>query len=77
MSSGGGAVALNDRRILMRALVTGVLVAGLALSACGRKGGLEPPPGAQATDAGAAVADPVEAEKAKKPDRPFVLDRLL
>jgi len=78
MSSGGGAVALNDRRMVMRVLVTGILVAGLALSACGRKGALEPPPGAQATDdAGAAAADPVEAEKAKKPDRPFFLDRLL
>ena len=77
MSSGGGAVALNDRRMLMRAMVTGILVAGLALSACGRKGGLEPPPGAQATDAGIAADNPVEAEKAKKPDRPFILDRLL
>lgn len=70
-------MALNDRRMVMRVLVTGILVAGLALSACGRKGGLEPPPGAQATDAGAAAADPVEAEKARKPDRPFFLDRLL
>jgi predicted small lipoprotein YifL len=69
-------VALNDRRNLTRALVTGLLVAGLTLSACGRKGGLEPPPGAKAADA-ALADDPVEAEKAAKPDRPFILDPLL
>jgi predicted small lipoprotein YifL len=70
-------VALNDRRILMRALVAGTLVAALALSACGRRGGLEPPPGATAYDADPAVTDPVEAKKAEKPDRPFFLDWLL
>jgi predicted small lipoprotein YifL len=69
-------VALNDRRNLMRALIAGVLVAGLALSACGRKGPLEPPPSAKATDTGLAD-DPVEAAKAAKPDRPFILDPLL
>jgi predicted small lipoprotein YifL len=70
-------VALNDRRILMRALLAGTLVAAVALSACGRKGGLEPPPGASAYDADPSITDPVEAEKAKKPDRPFILDGLL
>ena len=68
-------MALNDRRILMHAVVAGTLVAALALSACGRKGGLEPPPGASASDL--VVEDPVETEKAKKPDRPFILDGLL
>ena len=29
----------------MRVLMTILLVAGLALSACGRKGALQPPPG--------------------------------
>jgi predicted small lipoprotein YifL len=61
----------------MRCLVAGTLVAALALSACGRRGGLEPPPGASAYDADPAITDPVEAEKAKKPDRPFILDGLL
>jgi predicted small lipoprotein YifL len=74
--AGGGAVALNDRRNLMRAALAGVLIAGLALSACGRKGSLEPPPGAETSDS-STTSDPVEARKAAKPDRPFVLDGLL
>jgi predicted small lipoprotein YifL len=69
-------VALNDRRNLTRALIAGVLIAGLTLSACGRKGALEPPPGAKAADTGLAE-DSVEAQKAAKPDRPFILDPLL
>lgn len=75
--SGGGAVALNDRRNLMRVLVTGILVAGLALSACGRRGALEPPPGAEASEPNLASGDPVEAKMEAKPDRPFILDGLL
>lgn len=70
-------MALNDRRKLSFALVAGILVAGLALSACGRRGALEPPPSAQSTDPAYAVEDPVEAQKQAKPDRPFILDRLL
>jgi predicted small lipoprotein YifL len=58
----------------MRAFVTGILVAGLALSACGRKGGLQPPPEIEVVDPDLAVESPVEAEK---PDRPFILDGLL
>jgi predicted small lipoprotein YifL len=68
-------VALNDRRNLMRAALAGVLIAGLALSGCGRKGGLEPPPGAKASDS--STGDPVADRQAAKPDRPFVLDGLL
>jgi len=75
--SGSGAVALNDRRILMRAMLTGILVAGLALSACGRKGALEAPPSAGLTGSDLVVDDPVEADNANKPDRPFILDGLL
>jgi predicted small lipoprotein YifL len=70
-------VALNDRRNLTYAVVTGVLVAGLALSACGRRGALQPPPNAESSDPAYAVEDPVEAQKNAKPDRPFILDRLL
>ena len=70
--AGGGAVALNNRRNLVRAALAGVLIAGLALSACGRKGALEPPPGAGASDS----SDPAT-RQAEKPDRPFVLDPLL
>lgn len=75
--SGGGAVALNDRRNLMRALVTGIVIAGLALSACGRRGALEPPPGAEASEPNLASGDPVQAKMDAKPQRPFILDGLL
>jgi predicted small lipoprotein YifL len=68
-------VALNDRRNLMRAALVGVLIAGVALSACGRKGALEPPPGAKTSDA--STGDPVADRQAQKPDRPFGLDGLL
>jgi predicted small lipoprotein YifL len=71
-------VALNDRRNLTYAVVAGILVASLGLSACGRRGALEPPPHAQSTDPAYAVgAPPAEAKKNAKPDRPFFLDRLL
>jgi len=70
-------VALNDGRKITYAVVAGILLAGLTLSACGRKGPLEPPPNAQSTDPAYAVEDPVDAQKNAKPDRPFVLDRLL
>jgi predicted small lipoprotein YifL len=70
-------VALNDRQKLNYAVVAGVLVAALALSACGRRGALEAPPHAQSTDPAYTVEDPVEAQKNAKPDRPFILDRLL
>jgi predicted small lipoprotein YifL len=69
-------VALKDRRNLTRAAIAGVLIAGLALSACGRRGALESPPGAKASDASES-SDSVEARQAAKPDRPFILDGLL
>jgi predicted small lipoprotein YifL len=54
-------------------LVLAVLViAGLGLSACGRKGPLEAPPG-QPRAQGA----PVGETESGKPDRPFILDGLL
>jgi predicted small lipoprotein YifL len=59
----------------MRAAIVGVLIAGLALSACGRKGGLEAPPGAKAAQT--TTGDPVVDRQAQKPDRPFILDGLL
>lgn len=69
-------MALNDRRNLTVAAIAGIVVV-LALSGCGRRGALEPPPNAQSTDPAYAVEDPVEAQKNAKPDRPFILDRLL
>lgn len=54
-------------------LVLAVLViAGLGLSACGRKGPLEAPPN-QSRAQGA----PVDETASGKPDRPFILDGLL
>ncbi len=54
-------------------LVLAVLViAGLGLSACGRKGPLEAPP-SQHRGQGA----PVNETESGKPDRPFILDGLL
>jgi len=44
---------LSDLR-LVRIAVIGALVAALGLAGCGRKGGLDPPPGATAADPGAA-----------------------
>jgi predicted small lipoprotein YifL len=60
----------------MRSALTSVLVAlvvsAIGLSACGRKGPLERPPHAQAVNPQAA-----EGTSPSKPDRPFILDRLL
>jgi predicted small lipoprotein YifL len=38
----------SSDRILSRIAVVGALVAALGLAGCGRKGGLDPPPGAAA-----------------------------
>jgi predicted small lipoprotein YifL len=71
------------------ALVAGVLV--LSLSACGRRGALEPPPNATAPQAQAQAGDPnqgtlpspVGTPRARVnrdytiPNRPFILDPLL
>ena len=78
-------VTPTDRRFSRLALA-GLLVAALGLSACGRKGPLDPPPGAQAQNApGAPAAPPQEqlydsagnplAPKGEK--KPFFLDWLL
>jgi len=37
---------LNRARTMFRLVLAGALVASLGLAACGRKGALEPPPGA-------------------------------
>ena len=63
----------TDREMNMRVLIV-LLVAGLALSACGRRGSLQPPPGAALEQPQAAA----EAEIAEeKPDTSFILDPLL
>jgi predicted small lipoprotein YifL len=46
--------SLSDLR-LARIAVVGALVAALGLAGCGRKGGLDPPPGASTADADGVV----------------------
>lgn len=66
-------MALNDRRVVYRALVAAALISAVGLSACGRRGALEPPPSARAAPSDANPADP----DADKPDTPFILDKLI
>jgi predicted small lipoprotein YifL len=76
MASEEWAVGLFDRSAIFRAARAGVLIAALALSACGRNGPLEPPPSAVATSGdNAAAAD--KAPSAVKPSHGFVLDPLV
>ena len=60
--------SMSDPR-LVRIAVIGALVAALGLAGCGRKGGLDPPPGATA----AAAADPNVAPGAAPPASPDAL----
>ncbi|MFK4824783.1 lipoprotein [Paenochrobactrum sp. BZR 588] len=62
---------MTSRKVIFTALVT-LLIAG-TLSACGRKGPLEPPPASIVTD------EYGRAEPAPKPakDEPFILDKLI
>ncbi len=53
-------------------VLAALLVTAVGLSACGRKGPLEAPPRAQASDGQAAGATEEE-----RRNRPFILDRLL
>ena len=79
-------VPFTTPRNLVRMTLLTVLM-GLALSACGRKGPLEPPPSAIEQAKPAATADtgimpPVGAKKPETkapppPDKPFFLDFLL
>ena len=66
-------MALRDRPVLLRASMAALLVAGLDLSACGRKGALEAPTGSISQEKTAEAPDtgPV------KPDKSFFLDPLI
>jgi predicted small lipoprotein YifL len=70
-------VALADRRIVVRAVLAVVLVSAVGLSACGRKGALEPPPGPAATVSEDGAQTDAKKGKQAKPNRPFALDFLL
>ena len=69
-------------RPYLRLAVIGALAATLGLTACGRKGSLDPPPGAavanQGTVAGQTVMSPTGNPRAPVgPDRRIPLDNLL
>jgi len=69
--AGGAPVGRLNRTIMTRALLVGVVLAAMGVTGCGRKGALEPPPGA-------AVATPDKSgDTAQKPSKPFFLDPLL
>lgn len=73
--TGEARVARIDGRILTQMVIIGAVVAAIGVSACGRRGPLEPPPSATAT--AAIPEDGAEEAKPAKPDRTFVLDSLL
>ncbi|MHA1165006.1 MAG: LPS translocon maturation chaperone LptM [Alphaproteobacteria bacterium] len=59
-------------RSALTTLFVALLVSAIGLSACGRKGPLERPPNAKVAN-----AQTPEGANSSKPDRPFILDRLL
>lgn len=59
-------------RSALISLVVALVVCATGLSACGRKGPLEKPPKANASTGPVA-----EGVSPSKPNRPFILDRLL
>jgi hypothetical protein len=68
--------------IFGRAALVGLVLAGLALSGCGRRGIPEPPATAGADAVNSALpSDPANpsggTDEATKPDRPFILDPLV
>jgi predicted small lipoprotein YifL len=71
---GGAPVAPENRGLLARIVVVGLVVAAVGLAGCGRKGALEAPPGMALKAANAGEPAP---EDPKKPDKKFVLDPLI
>ena len=59
-------------RSMLTSLIVVLLVSAMGLSACGRKGPLERPPAAKASE-----AQVVDGGSPSRPNRPFILDRLL
>ncbi|MCB1501120.1 MAG: lipoprotein [Bauldia sp.] len=66
-------MAAFDRRVILRAALAATLMSAVGLSACGRKGPLEPPPKADVTSTDT-TDNP---NQDNKPDRNFPLDFLL
>ncbi len=70
-------MGLLDRSIVVRATRAGILIALLALAACGRDGPLEPPPGAVASSNAGNAPAADQGATPSKPHRAFVLDPLV
>lgn len=66
---------MPSNRALSRLTVIAIVVMAVGLSACGRRGALEPPPSAAATSGGYAATAP--GTDTSKSDKPFFLDFLL
>jgi predicted small lipoprotein YifL len=56
--SGASDLSSSSRPGLVRIAAVGALVAALGLAGCGRKGGLDPPPGASVPDQNAVAGGP-------------------
>jgi len=69
-------VAPENRGLLARIVVVGLVVASVGLAGCGRKGALEAPPG-MALKAANAGETALPADGKVKPDKKFVLDPLI
>jgi predicted small lipoprotein YifL len=72
---GGAPVAPENRGLLARIVVVGLVVAAVGLAGCGRKGALEAPPGMALKAANA--GEPLPPDGKAKPDKKFVLDPLI
>ncbi len=73
---GGAPVAPENRGLLARVVVVGLVVAAVGLAGCGRKGALEAPPGMALKAATAGDVPPPDTGP-KKPDKKFLLDPLI
>ncbi len=72
--TGLGKVPMRSYSMLFRAGIAAALLAAVALSGCGRRGPLEPPPSATATTQ---TQDQQKPDEPEKPDRRIILDNLL
>ena len=73
-------MTVHSRELCSRLAPLGALLAVLVLAGCGVKGGLEPPPGPQATaepPSARPLGAPKASQKNARPDQPFPLDPLL
>ena len=68
---------MRSYSVLFRAGIAAALLAALALSGCGRKGPLEPAPGAVASQDQVQGQNQEQPDEPEKPDKRIILDNLL